>query len=68
MKNLFSILQLITSILLIGAILMQARSTGFSVSSGPKSFTRRGLEKVIFKATFVLSGLFILFSALQFLI
>ncbi len=56
--------QLIVSVLLILAILMQNKTAGLSgaMSSTPTSFqsTRRGAEKVIFNATIVLTVLFVL--------
>lgn len=56
--------QLIVSVLLILAILMQNKTAGLSgaMSSTPASFhsTRRGAEKVIFNATIVLTVLFVL--------
>lgn len=67
MRNTFLIIQTITAILLVVAILIQTRGTGFGRSwgGGSASFTRRGLEKLIFKLTFVLAGIFILVSILQ---
>jgi len=67
MRNFFVILQIIIGILLVGAILIQSRGTGFarSFGSGQQSFTRRGLEKLIFKATFILAFIFILISVIQ---
>lgn len=67
MTNIFIILQITTAILLIVLIIMQPRGKGFSRSFGSPgtSFTRRGLEKVIFRTTFVVSGIFILASILQ---
>jgi protein translocase SecG subunit len=64
MKNTFLIIQIISAILLTGAILIQARGTGFGRGSAA-SFTRRGLEKLIFRLTFVLAGIFMLVSILQ---
>jgi preprotein translocase subunit SecG len=65
MKQAISIIQIIISLSLIGLILIQAKGTGFgrtSGMSGGTSFTRRGLEKLIFKLTFVLAGAFLIFS------
>jgi len=69
MKNVMFIIQIIVSLLLVGAILVQAKGTGFgrSFGAGSSSFTRRGLEKLIFKATFVLAGLFMLLAIWQIL-
>ncbi|MGB6839226.1 MAG: preprotein translocase subunit SecG [Microgenomates group bacterium] len=66
MKNILLAIQIIVSILFIGAILLQTTGTGFGKAwRGSSSFTRRGLEKLIFKLTFVLAGIFILVSILQ---
>lgn len=56
-------MQMFVSVVLILFILVQNKGTGFGrVWGGSSSFTRRGLEKVIFKMTFVLTGLFVLLS------
>ena len=64
MKNIFLVVQIISAILLTGTILIQARGTGFGRGSAA-SFTRRGLEKLIFRLTFVFAGIFMLVSILQ---
>ncbi|MFI5241084.1 MAG: preprotein translocase subunit SecG [Microgenomates group bacterium] len=66
MKNLITAVQIISSLALIVLILVQARGTGLgrgSASSG--SFTRRGLEKLLFRLTFIFAGLFLIFSLIQ---
>lgn len=69
MRNIILVVQIIVSLLLVGAILIQAKGTGFGRSAfSSSSFTRRGLEKLIFKATFVLAGLFILLAIWQILV
>jgi len=62
-----TILQIIISIILIGLILVQAKGTGFGRSSGlgGASFTRRGLEKLVFRLTFVVAFLFVVVSTLR---
>jgi protein translocase SecG subunit len=67
MDNLLIPLQIVVSLLLIGMILIQSRGTGFGKTFGalPQSFTRRGLEKLVFRITFVLVGIFIVISILQ---
>ena len=66
MKNIINIIHIILSIILIILVLIQSKGTGFGKSNKSNvSFTRRGLEKLIFKITFVVSGLFILISILQ---
>lgn len=58
---------IITSVLLISCILLQAGESGLfaggSVMSGGENFhTRRGLEKVIYYATFVFLALFVILN------
>lgn len=69
MPNVFVILQVIFGLILIIMILMQPKGTGFARSGGSasSSFTRRGLEKVTFRATFIVSAAFIVVSILQLL-
>ncbi|KKU09489.1 MAG: Preprotein translocase, SecG subunit [Candidatus Woesebacteria bacterium GW2011_GWB1_45_5] len=70
MKEFLTIFQIVVSLVLIGLILMQARGTGlgrtFGGGSGT-SFTRRGLEKLLFRATFVFVVLFLVLSVLSLL-
>lgn len=70
MRLVLQILQIVVSILLIAMIIIQARGTGLgrSFSASQASFSRRGLEKLIYKSTFVVAGLFIVISILQTLI
>jgi protein translocase SecG subunit len=67
MQNVLLIIQTLLAIALVVMIFMQSRGTGFARSwgGGSASFTRRGLEKFVFKATFVVSALFILISLLS---
>ncbi|OGM28275.1 preprotein translocase subunit SecG [Candidatus Woesebacteria bacterium RIFCSPLOWO2_01_FULL_39_61] len=67
MPNIFLILQVVFASILIVMILMQPKGTGFARSWGSSgsSFTRRGLEKVTFRATFIVSAAFIIVSILQ---
>lgn len=69
MKQFLLIFQIIVSIVLVILVLLQARGTGFGRSSGGggTSFTRRGLEKLIFRATFVFVALFLIVSVLELL-
>ncbi|OGM20113.1 preprotein translocase subunit SecG [Candidatus Woesebacteria bacterium RIFCSPHIGHO2_01_FULL_38_9] len=58
-------LQILLSVSIVAFILMQPRGTGFARSlGGSASFTRRGLEKFVFRLTFVASGLFLVVSIL----
>jgi protein translocase SecG subunit len=65
MENLLLVAQIITGILLAGAILIQTRGTGFGRGSSHASFTRRGLEKLVFRLTFVLVAIFVIVSILR---
>ncbi|OGM15481.1 preprotein translocase subunit SecG [Candidatus Woesebacteria bacterium RIFCSPLOWO2_01_FULL_43_11] len=64
MKDSLLAAQIVVSAVLVGLILIQARGTGFARgwTASSASFTRRGLEKLIFRATFLFSALFILIS------
>lgn len=69
MKGFLIYSQLALSVLLIVLIIIQSRGTGFArgFSASQVSFARRGLEKLIFRLTFVVVGLFVISSALTFL-
>ncbi|CAN5460517.1 hypothetical protein BH10PAT3_BH10PAT3_8930 [soil metagenome] len=59
--RLIQIIQLVVAVLLVASILMQNRGTGLSGVFGGSSGvyrTKRGVEKVLFIATIVLSVLF----------
>lgn len=61
--NIFAITQIIISVLLAGAILIQERGTGLGSTFGGESQlyrSKRGVERVLFIATIVLSTLFAL--------
>lgn len=61
--------QAIVAIILIVAILIQNRSSGLSSTfggTGTISTTKRGAEKLVFRATIVLSVIFVL-SAIAFM-
>ena len=63
----FVVAQIIISILLIAVILMQSSGTGLgsSWSGGGQSYhSRRGFEKVVFRATIGLAVLFVTLSIL----
>ena len=62
MTNIISIAQIIISVLLMAAILLQQRGTGSSAITGGSSasyYTKRGFEKVLFVSTIVLVILFL---------
>ncbi|MBI2056418.1 MAG: preprotein translocase subunit SecG [Candidatus Sungbacteria bacterium] len=62
-SRILTIFQVIVSLLLIGAILLQQRGEGlsqtFGGSGGGAYRTRRGLENILFWATIVLAALFL---------
>jgi protein translocase SecG subunit len=66
-ENIFVIAQIILSLAVTILILIQARGTGMSRAFGGNgvSFTRRGVEQVVFKSTFVITGLFVVISAIS---
>lgn len=70
MKQVLVILQIVLSLALIGLILMQPRGTGLGRGGGGggTSFTRRGLEKLIFKLTFIIAAGFIIVAVLSLLL
>ncbi|MFC1649552.1 preprotein translocase subunit SecG [Patescibacteria group bacterium] len=66
MQEALLIIQVVTAIVLSVLILIQTKGTGFGrVWGGSSSFTRRGLEKTVFRSTFVVSAIFVVVSILQ---
>jgi preprotein translocase subunit SecG len=69
MRNiLFSIIQIVLSILLVAAILLQQRGTGLgsAFGGGGEVFrTKRGVEKGLFYATIVIAVLFFVTAILN---
>ncbi|OGZ98773.1 MAG: preprotein translocase subunit SecG [Candidatus Sungbacteria bacterium RIFCSPLOWO2_12_FULL_41_11] len=71
MKNILPIIQIIISILLITAILLQQRGTGLSASFGGEGNvyrTKRGFEKILFYGTIILAAAFFLSAIVNVLI
>ena len=65
MNPILALGQLIVSIALIAAILLQARGTGLSGAFGGDSAvyrSRRGVEKRLWQFTIILLALFVIFS------
>ena len=62
-----TILQIVVSLTLTLLILLQVKGVGFGRVWGSSftSFSRRGLEGAVFKATFLFAFLFMLLSILQ---
>lgn len=64
-KLILLVLQIVVSVLLIGAVLLQAQGSGLGTTwgGGGESFhTKRGLEKVLFRLTIILIALFLIVS------
>lgn len=71
MLNYLNLAQIIISILLIAAVLLQQRGGGLSPVFGGEGGgyrTRRGFEKTIFWATIILSALFLATAFLSILL
>jgi len=69
MNKVFQIAQIVLALMLIVLILVQSRGTGFGRSStSSSSFTRRGIEKVVFRLTFIIAAIFIVVSILPYFI
>ncbi len=61
LQTVFSIVLIMLSALLIGAVLLQARGAGLGAAFGGEGNvfrTKRGVERVLFRATVVISILF----------
>jgi len=68
MTNILNIIQIIISILMIIAILMQNRGSGLGSAFGGEGnvySTKRGAEKTIFTATIVLVVLFLILGIIR---
>ena len=71
MKMLLTYLQIIVSVLLIAAILLQSKGTGLGSTFGQSQElfrTKRGMEKILHTGTIVLTALFLVFSLLSILV
>jgi len=63
--NTLLVIQIIISVFLIGAILLQAQGSGLGIAFGGSSssyHTKRGVEKTIFITTIILAALFAILS------
>lgn len=68
MKNVLLIIQILISLSVILLISIQTKGTGLGRTFGSTatlSFKRRGIEKLIFKLTFIFTALFLLISIIQ---
>ena len=64
MRNALVIIQMVISVVIVAAILLQAKGTGFGTnfSGGSSYLTRRGLEKIVFNGTI---GLVVIWGAIS---
>jgi len=65
MRNTLTIIQIIVSVLLMAAILIQARGTGLGSTwggTGELYRSKRGVERIVFVATIILAAAFLLIS------
>lgn len=65
MRETVQFLQAISALLLIVFVLLQIRGTGFGRDASSASFTRRGIEKLVFRLTFVVTFLFLFLSGVS---
>ena len=70
MQNVLLVIQIVVSVILIGLIMLQVKGTGFGRVWGGLSVSssRRGLEGIVFKFTFIMAFLFISISVLSLII
>ncbi len=66
--NIFDIIQLVSAIILIVLILLQSRGAGLGAAFGGEGNiyrTKRGMEKIIFRATIVFAVVFFVAALLN---
>jgi len=71
MKEIIMIIQISSAVILIFLVTIQTKGMGLGRTfgqSGSISFKRRGLEKLVFRATFFFSALFLVTSIAQILV
>lgn len=69
MQSIFNISQIIIAAALVTVILLQQRGAGssaiFGGGGGTSYYTKRGFEKILFIATIILAGLFMISAFLN---
>jgi len=66
MKSTLTVVQIITSVVLIALILLQAKGTGLGRAFGGQSYhSKRGVEFVVFRLTIFISVMFVAVSAIN---
>ena len=70
MKNLLEVLEIITAAVLVVTVLLQHRGTGIGGAFGGADLSyrsRRGVEKLLFRATILVAAIFIVIVIAQIL-
>lgn len=66
MKNWLTLAQIITGIVLTSLVLLQAKGTGLGRAFGSISYhSKRGVEKIVFRATVLVAVIFVALSVLN---
>ncbi len=70
MQEILTVSQIVVSVVLTLFVVIQVKGNSFGRvwGSGAQSFTRRGLESLVFRLTFVFSFLFLAISLAAFLL
>lgn len=71
MKDGLLVVQIVIALMLSGAILLQTRGTGLGTAFGGSNEqyrSKRGIEKLLFRMTFVLLSLFLITSVINLLV
>lgn len=71
MKDIFFVIQIAVSLLLVASILLQNRGTGLGTTFGDSSEqyrSKRGIENLLFRSTIVLLAVFLISSIVNLLI
>ena len=71
MKNTVLVIQIIVAVLLVGAILLQAKGTGLGMAFGEAAEqyrSKRGVEKFLYQGTTILALIFFLTSLVNLLV
>ncbi|OGC99918.1 preprotein translocase subunit SecG [Candidatus Amesbacteria bacterium RIFCSPHIGHO2_01_FULL_47_34] len=65
MKSVLLAVQILTSVILVALILLQAKGTGLGRAFGSQPYhSKRGVETLVFRLTIFLSALFVIVSVI----
>ncbi len=66
MKNLVTVIQIVTAVIVSALIMIQAKGTGLGRTFGQATYhSKRGVEFIVFRATIFLSVLFVIISVVN---